>query len=178
MVVCWSGVLHAKCSQAVKQAPKVKVCSWAWPRNGGEKKCEVKLVVCLLTGSHWGAWIFIVSTGNWFLGAAFPLSPWLTCQSPTYEVGWTKVEGKIQRWKRILCTLLRACQFAEPTFLKATLNSNPPSLIPGSNTWFKYRFWIFMQRRRMDKRSCKEVCGRQLGRDDSLTSLAIGIAGG
>ena len=138
MVVCWSGVLHAKCSQAVKQAPKVKVCSWAWPRTGGEKKWEVKLVVCLLTGSHWGAWIFIVSTGELIPGGS--LSSFLLIDLPKSNIwgGLDQGGGKIQRWKRILCTLLRACQFAEPTFLKATLNSNPPSLIPGSNTGFGF----------------------------------------
>ena len=149
---CQSGSLalpsHAKCSQAVKQTPRLW-CALGldWQR---EKKCvrsnwASRLVVCLLTGAiieeheYSSCW-----QGNWFLGAALR---WLACQSPTNE-GLDQVgrqNGKVK--KNPLHPLLRASQLAKPNFLKVTLNSNPSSLIPGSNTGF----WFLLQRWRLEK---------------------------
>ena len=116
--------LHAKCSkqQTVKQTPRL------WCALGLEKKCEVKLGIssgCLfrLTGGHyWGTWIFNV------------LKLILGCRPSSSLIGlrvglrWWVVKWKGEK-ESLAPTMLRACQFAKPIFLKAALNSNPLSLV-------------------------------------------------
>lgn len=139
-----------KMQPGCKTDPKAMVCTWAWLAKRKEM-CEVKLGIssgCLSTnrGHYWGAWIFIVLTGKLILGCSLPLR-WLACQSPTNE-GLDQVgrqNGKVK--KNPLHPMLRASQFAKPNFLKVTLNSNPSSLIPGSNTGF----WFLLQRWRLEK---------------------------